>query len=169
MYSITFEWIENEQLRSVKIHMDGKTKNPHAIRIGRDDQQCDLALPQSEKTVSRLHLEIFQPDVGSFYLRNLTKTNPPEKRNPAIVDGQLIMEQEVPVQVGTQVQVGKLTITLKAIQTTQAKAPVKPAPVYILKCNNLRTPHELPLEFTGSNCPYCGHLVLKPTYVNPIQ
>ncbi|WP_017719586.1 FHA domain-containing protein [Kamptonema formosum] len=166
MYRLTLQWAEGGQIRTVNISSEDKTKFPGSIRIGRDEQQCDLVLSQTETTVSRLHVEIFSAAANTLCLRNLTRNNPPEKRNPAIVDGQNIIDQEVPIRVGSVIQLGKISLKVKAIEGPLfGPKPSQSKPLYILRCTNLKTPHELSLEYEGGNCPYCGHLVLNPTII----
>ncbi|MEY2983675.1 MAG: hypothetical protein RLZZ568_292, partial [Cyanobacteriota bacterium] len=134
---MALEWTEKGQLHYREIDFYG-TKVPGLIRIGRDEDQCDLVLPQSDKTVSRLHLEIFSvepsgdsnilhdfPGGDRTFLRNVTRDNPPDKRNPVIVDGQIILEQEVPINAGSHIQIGESSIIIKSIDAVLPNYPIE--------------------------------------------
>ena len=126
MHRLALEWLEEGRNRSQAFSFDSSASRP--IRIGRDASQCDVILKDSTKTVSGLHVEIYlNLQNNTFYLRNLTKSR--DKPNPAWVNGQKIIQQEIPLKPGSTIQLGKMSL----------KVNIEPAsgnkPVYGLKCH----------------------------------
>jgi FHA domain len=155
MYKLTLEWIEGNQGRSQTFTSTQATKHQGTIRIGRAREQCDLVLSETESSLSRLHVEIFlNTSTNHFWLRNLTKDRPPAKRNPVIVDGQKILDGEVELKVGSQIQLGKIVLKISAIEQLQPEIN-QPSnqPVYGIKCPS---GHILPHDYLGLFCPHCG-------------
>jgi serine/threonine-protein kinase len=73
MFAITLEWVQGQVLQSQTINTAQSTLSPGVVRLGRDDQQCDIVVADPEGTVSRLHVEIYQdPHSQAVMLRNLT-------------------------------------------------------------------------------------------------
>ncbi len=155
MYKLTLEWMEGNQERSQTFTSTSHTKQRGAIRIGRDRDQCDLVLSENERSLSRLHVEIFfNTSTNKFWVRNLTREQLLAKRNPVIVDGQKILEEEAPVKVGSQIQLGKILLKIRAIEQQQPQInQPSPQPVYGIKCP---TGHILPHDYLGLFCPHCG-------------
>lgn len=132
------------------------TKCPGAIRIGRSKELCDLVLSETESSLSRLHLEIFlNTNTNNFWVRNLTRDRPADKRNPIIVDGQKLLEGEASIKTGSQIQLGKIALKIGAIEqlTAEKIEPVSGQPVYGVKCPS---GHILPYNYLGLFCPHCG-------------
>ena len=108
MHKIALEWVEEGRNRSQAFSFS--KPNEPSIRIGRDESQCDVIIKDPAKTVSGLHIEIFF-DVAkkTFYLRNLTKNR--DRPNPALVNGQKIVAEDVALSRCTTIQLGKMTLT----------------------------------------------------------
>lgn len=173
MQQLTLEWAAANQNLSQTISLDQSTKMPGVIRVGRDATLCDIALrhpdPSIEKTVSGLHIEIFlNPATNSFYLRNLTRDRqPPKQPNPVVVDGQKVITEEVPLRTGSQIRLGRMAVTVKAIELPQSPAQVPYNPQYMKVCANSKTPHHYPLTYNKFNCEICGYVMLGATLIYP--
>jgi hypothetical protein len=170
MHQLTLEWASANQNLSQTISLQQSTRVPGSIRIGRDATLCDVVLnhpdPNIEKTVSGLHIEIFfNPDAQGFYLRNLTRDRqPPKQPNPAVVDGKKIVTEEVPLHIGSHIQLGRMALTVKAID---AKTDTSKEPEYMRVCANPRSPHYHPLDYNKFNCEVCGYVMLGATLIYP--
>ena len=131
MDAITLAWTEAGQRKTQTFVDTYSTKNPGTIRIGRDPAQCDAVLPSlsaSDRTVSRLHVEIaFNPTHSSFYLRNL------KPQNPVQVDGSAVTEEAV-LQEGSIIRLGKVEVEVAAVAAVPAtifvSASERPTLVY---------------------------------------
>ena len=145
MHRLALEWLEDGRNRSQAFSFDSSASRP--IRIGRDASQCDVILKDSTKTVSGLHVEIYVNSQNhTFYLRNLTKSR--DKPNPAWVDGQKIIQQEIPLKPGSTIQLGKMSLKVNIEPASVRK------PVYGLKrhvCGNVSPQADLSLV-----CRWCG-------------
>jgi predicted component of type VI protein secretion system len=174
MQQLTLEWTTADQNLSQTVSLQHPTKTPGSIRVGRDATFCDVVIqhpdPSIEKTVSGLHIEIFfNSETNRFYLRNLTRDRQPPKRpNPVIVDGQKVVTEEVPLQVGSQIRLGRMALRVKAIETKLMEEPVAQTPRYQRVCGNPRTPHYHPLTYNKLNCEICGYVMLGATLVYPV-
>lgn len=174
MQQLILEWaIANQHLSQI-VSLDQSTRTSGVIRIGRDATLCDVVLqhpdPSIEKTVSGLHIEIFlNPTTNSFYLRNLTRDRqPPKQPNPVVVDGQKVITEEVPLRAGSQIRLGRMTLTVKAIESPQASPQTPPqTPQYMRVCANSKTPHYYPLTYNKLNCEACGYVMLGATLIYP--
>ena len=160
MYRLTFQWMEAGTAKSQTLALREVNGQIGTICVGRDAERADLVLADPQKRVSRRHVEIFfkQPE-QRFYLRNLTRRNPAGSQNPAIVDGQRVIVEEVPLQVGSKVQVGGFLVLVADIQFPQpVQAPQQPVeqPVFGVKCPN---DHLISYEYLGLVCPHCGEAV----------
>lgn len=160
MYKITLEWTEEGRTRTRTISDKDNTKQIGKIFIGRDEKQCDIALPTSEKTVSRLHVVIYYDSRRKgWYLTNLTSDR--QAPNPAIVDGKIIILEEILLSVGSKIQLGKIHIIVKQIEVHETQS------AYGIKCVN---GHVLPYDYMGDFCPYCGYaLQANETIYLPID
>ncbi|MEM9566806.1 MAG: FHA domain-containing protein [Cyanobacteria bacterium P01_E01_bin.34] len=131
MDAITLAWTEAGQRKTQTFVDTYSTKNPGTIRVGRDPAQCDVVLPSlsaSDRTVSRLHVEIaFNPTHSSFYLRNL------KPQNPVQVDGSAVAEEAV-LQEGSIIRLGKAEVEVAAVAAVPAtifiSASERPTLVY---------------------------------------
>lgn len=156
MYKLTLEWLEGGRERSQTFTSAQGTKCPGAIRIGRSKEQCDLVPSESESSLSRLHVEIFfNSNTNNFWVRNLTRDRPTAKRNPIIVDGQKVLEGEASIKTGSQIQLGKIVLKIRAIEQLEIEQinQVSSQPVYGIKCPS---GHVLPYDYLGLFCPHCG-------------
>ena len=159
MYKITLEWIEEGRTRSQTISDKDNTKQAYKIFIGRDGNKCDVVLPKSEKTVSRLHVVIFYDSHSKgLFLKNLTTDRP--SPNPVIVDGKTIILEEVLLVTGSIIQLGKLSIIVKNLEIKKAQSE------YGLQCVN---GHVLPYDYMEDFCPYCGFALqsVQTVYLPP--
>lgn len=146
MYKFSLEWVEEGQKLSQTFSATDKTKQKGKFLIGRDENQCDIVLHDSSKTVSRLHAAIcYDSQKHQLLLKNLTTNRP--NPNPVIVDGRTIILEEVPLYSGSVIKLGKISITIKNIEWAQAKQ------IYGLQCIN---GHLVPYDYVGDFCPYCG-------------
>lgn len=145
MHRLALEWVEEGRNRSQTFSFNQAGERP--VRIGRDDKQCNLVLKDTTNTVSGLHVEIFfNPQNHTFYLRNLTKNR--ARPNPAWVDGQKVIEQEIALKPGTTIQLGRMMLRANIESTPASK------PVYGLKCHvcsNISPRSDLSLV-----CRWCG-------------
>lgn len=170
MQQLILEWAIANQNLSQTVSLDQSTKTPGVIRIGRDATLCDVVLhhpdPSIEKTVSGLHIEIFlNSTTNSFYLRNLTRDRqPPKQPNPVVVDGHKVITEEVPLRTGSQIRLGRMALTVKAIESPQASPQ---PPQYMRVCANSKTPHYYPLTYNKFNCEACGYVMLGATLIYP--
>lgn len=158
MFKVTLKWQEDGQLQSKSITTTLPTKHPNTIRIGRDAAQCDIVLNDPEKTVSRLHAELFlNPSDHMVTIRNLTRDQE-GKQNPIMVDHQKVIRQEIPVSVGTSLQLGRVLVTLSDIEVNQAAIkPSSSEPTYGIKCHTCG--NVISYDYLGLACPYCGSTV----------
>ena len=176
MNTLTLQWHDTGQDRVQNIYEQQPSKNPHTVRIGRDPLRCDIVL--SHPTVSGLHVEIFfQNQQQCFYIRNLRSPNPP------IIDGQQLVQGEMPLREGSIIYLGQvklqviavtinnipptiLTPPQPAISPEQAPVvspghhhhpPTPPEPsqgIYGLECPKC---HKVsPVEYLQIGCPWCG-------------
>lgn len=145
MHRLTLEWVEEGRNRSQTFSFNQSTARP--VSVGRDESKCDVVIKDSTKTVSGLHIEIFLNfETHTFYLRNLTKNR--EKPNPAWVDGQKIIQQEIPLKPGAVIQLGKVKLKANFASSAVRK------PVHGLKCHvcgNISPREDLSLV-----CRWCG-------------
>lgn len=131
MDAITLAWTEAGQRKTQTFVDTYSTKNPGSIRVGRDPAQCDVVLPSlsaSDRTVSRLHIEIaFNPNHSSFYLRNL------KPQNPVQVDGSAVADEAV-LKEGSIIRLGKAEVEVAAVAAVPAtifvSASERPTLVY---------------------------------------
>ena len=156
MHKITLEWVEEGRNRSQTFSFDKPNEPP--IRIGRDESQCDVIVKDPAKTISGLHVEIFF-DVArrNFYLRNLTKNR--EKPNPAWVNGQKVVGEDVVLSRRAMIQLGKITLTANVTSDVPEDAPVNGLKCHV--CNHVSPQASLSLV-----CQWCGtSLASAPTVV----
>ncbi len=156
MHKIVLEWVEEGRNRSQTFSFDKPNEPP--IRIGRDEIQCDVIIKDPSKTVSGLHVEIFFDVVKhTFYLRNVTKNR--DKPNPAWVNGQKVVAENVALKYRATIQLGKVTLTANVT----SDAP-EDAPVHGLKCHICG--HVSPQASLSLVCQWCGtSLASAPTAV----
>lgn len=158
MYRINLEWTEEGRTRSQTISDTDNTKEVGKILIGRDEKQCDIILPSSEKTVSRLHIEIFYDSHRKgWFLKNLTGNR--SSPNPVVVDGKMIILEEVLLSIGTVFKLGRITLKVTDIEINQS--------TYGVKCQNCR--RQIPYDYIGDFCPFCGYSLQanETTYLPP--
>ncbi|WP_414544450.1 FHA domain-containing protein [Nostoc sp. CCY0012] len=123
MNALTLQWHDAGQDKIQNIYEQQPSKNPSTFRIGRDPLRCDIVL--SNPTVSGLHVEIFfHPQQQRFYIRNLRSPNPP------LVDGQQLVQGEMPLHEGSIVYLGQaqLQVTKVAISHIAATILIPPQP-----------------------------------------
>ncbi|WGV24215.1 FHA domain-containing protein [Halotia branconii] len=146
MYKITLEWIENGRQRSEIISSEDNLKEKGKISIGRDKNQCDIILPISEKSISRLHAIMFYDFHNNcFFIKNSTSNRP--QPNPVIVDGRKIIYEQIGVYSGSLIQLGKISLKIKQIEIIQSQQS------YGVRCLN---GHQIPYKYIGDFCPHCG-------------
>ncbi|MBN8564829.1 MULTISPECIES: FHA domain-containing protein [unclassified Leptolyngbya] len=171
MQRLTLEWQEENRNCSQTLSLQDQTKFPRSIRIGRDRDRCDVILqhpdPNIARTVSGLHLELFWNDqVQQFYIRNLTRDRTPP--NPAIVNGQTVITQEVPIAENCQIKLGKLTLRVKVLdlnlQNTQQIGIANTTSRFVCKCTNPKGAHLLPADYALLTC-HCGYQVLGASVI----
>ena len=169
MQRLTLEWQEDNRNCSQTLSLQDKIEQPGSIRIGRDRDRCDIVFqhpdPSITRTVSGLHLEIFwNEQAQQFYVRNLTRDRVPP--NPAIVDGQTVITQEVVIAENSQIKLGKMTIRVKAIdlslQNVRQSGGARATPQYVRECTNPKGAHLLPADYELLTC-HCGYQVLGVT------
>lgn len=153
MYKLTLEWSEGNRLLTETVSSEQGTKAKGAIRLGRDPEQCDIAIDDPTSTVSRQHIEIFlDAEQRKLCARNLTSDRP--SPNPAFVDRNKLLEGSVPLRVGSQIQMGQVVVKVKAIEGEGlAKNQTDARPRYGLvdKSGNV-----LPYDYAGDFSPYDG-------------
>jgi hypothetical protein len=85
-----------------------------------------------------------------------------------VVDGKKVVIEEVPLRVGSEIRLGRMALTVKAIDVNQGQAPaVSQSPQYMKVCANPRTPHYHSLEYNKFNCEVCGYVMLGATLIYP--
>ena len=158
MYRLTLEWSEGSQRHSKKISALEENQANTIIRIGRDEKQCDVVVNDATNKFSRFHAEIvFKSDQNKLYLRNSTRER--SQPNPVIVDRQRVIEQDIPLQTGSLIQLGKVTLNVKSLEILQPQVnqPRFNQSVtqqeYGLQCIN---GHKVSYDYVGLFCPYCG-------------
>ncbi|BAZ65758.1 MAG: FHA domain-containing protein [Pelatocladus maniniholoensis HA4357-MV3] len=108
MNALTLQWHDAGQTKTQKIHKTQPSKNPGTIRIGRDPVRCDIIL--SHPTVSGLHIEIFfNAEQQRFLIKNLREQNPP------LVDGQKLVQGEMPLSEGSIIYLGQQQLKVTEI------------------------------------------------------
>lgn len=108
MNVLTLQWQDAGQIKIQKIHEKQPSKNPGTIRIGRDPVRCDIVL--SHPTVSGLHVEIFfNAQQQRFLMKNLREQNPP------LVDGQKLVQGEIPLGEGSIIYLGQQLLKVTEI------------------------------------------------------
>ncbi len=116
MFTVELEWKEIDQIRSQTVDAQ-QAKVPGVVRVGRDPEQCDVVIDDPGKTVSRFHVELsFNDQTQALELRNLTQSQPKGRQNPAVVDGQTVLEQPIVLQVGSQLRLGQIDVALKKFE-----------------------------------------------------
>jgi predicted component of type VI protein secretion system len=163
MYRFTLEWLESSQLRSKTVSVAEVEQLETIFRIGRDEQQCDIVVNDETSTVSRLHAEIlFKSEDNRLYLRNFTGGR--SQPNLVIVDRQKILNQEIVLHPGSEIQLGKLKLKVKllkialpSVSQPQISQPQVNQPSqqqeYGLQCIN---GHQVSYDHVGLFCPFCG-------------
>jgi predicted component of type VI protein secretion system len=163
MYRFTLEWLESSQLRSKTVSVAEVEQLETIFRVGRDEQQCDIVVNDETSTVSRLHAEIlFKPEDNRLYLRNFTGGR--SQPNLVIVDRQKILNQEIVLHPGSEIQLGKLKLKVKllkialpSVSQPQISQPQVNQPSqqqeYGLQCIN---GHQVSYDHVGLFCPFCG-------------
>ena len=158
MYKLTIEWLENAQLRAKTFSAAEAEQSKPIFRIGRDQQQCNIVVSDNTNTVSRLHAEIFlKPKEQKLYLRNATGERP--QPNFVVVDGQKLIKQDIAIKTGSEIQLGKLTLNVTALEISSPAAnPLQNAQLskqqeYGLQCIN---GHQVSYDHVKLFCPYCG-------------
>lgn len=163
MYQFTLKWIESDQLCSKTFSATEAEQRSAVFTIGRDEQQCDIVVSDSTNTVSRLHAEIFlKPERQKLYLRNATGER--AQPNFVMVDRQKVVIQDIALKAGSEIQLGKLLITVAALEISQPRAnqsqneqsqnnrPLQHQE-YGLQCIN---GHQVSYDHVRLFCPYCG-------------
>lgn len=108
MNVLTLQWQDAGQIKIQKIHEKQPSKNPGTIRVGRDPVRCDIVL--SHPTVSGLHVEIFfNAQQQRFLMKNLREQNPP------LVDGQKLVQGEIPLREGSIIYLGQQLLKVTEI------------------------------------------------------
>jgi pSer/pThr/pTyr-binding forkhead associated (FHA) protein len=168
MYRFTLEWSEGSQLRSKTVSATEAKQLNTIVLIGRDKQQCDIVVNDDTSTVSRVHAEVFfKPEQHKLYLRNATRERP--QPNFVMVDRQKILKQEVALNMGSKIQLGKLNLTVKSLEISQLPVdqpsvnqppvnqshshPLSQQQEYGLQCIN---GHQVSYDHVGLFCPFCG-------------
>jgi predicted component of type VI protein secretion system len=163
MYRFTLEWLEGSQLRSKTVSAVEAEERQTPFRIGRDEQQCDVVVNDETSSVSRFHAEIlFKSEQSRLYLRNATAER--SQPNLVIVDGQKILKQEIVLQMGSEIQLGKLKMKVTSLKVAQPvvnsfpnQQPPNQQPSqqqeYGLQCLN---GHQVSYDHVGLFCPFCG-------------
>lgn len=166
MHKLTLTWTENGRVRTETIHDQQPSKNPGTVRIGRDPGRCDLVLSDPTLTVSGLHVEIFfHPQQHSFYLRSLRPSNLP------IVDGNSIIQGDVPLRQGSTIYLGQMSLTVVGVylETVGVPAtivmPLQPSrgisqpPVPVAQpSRGVSQPPAPVAQNYGLQCPRCSHV-----------
>ncbi|GAP94465.1 FHA domain-containing protein [Leptolyngbya sp. NIES-2104] len=171
MYRLTLEWQEDNRNCSQTVSSQDQTKQGGTIRIGRDRERCDLVLHHPdrsiERTVSGLHIELFWNEAAQqIYLRNMTRDRIPP--NPVVVDGQTVIDQELPIAENSKIKLGKMTLRVKLLQIDSQQTPQKEAvqaPRFVCKCTNPKGAHILPADYSLLTC-HCGYQVLGATMID---
>jgi pSer/pThr/pTyr-binding forkhead associated (FHA) protein len=121
MNALTLQWHDAGQDRTQNIYEQQPSKNPGTVRIGRDPLRCDIVV--SNPTVSGLHVEIFfNSQQQKFYIRNLRSPNPP------LVDGQQLVQGELPLREGSIIQLGQMEAKVTAIAINSIPATILTPP-----------------------------------------
>jgi RsiW-degrading membrane proteinase PrsW (M82 family) len=109
----------------------------------------------SDRTVSGLHVEIYlDSQTRTFYLRNLRQINPP------LVDNQQVLQQVVPLKVGSIICLGHVQLKVARVQIEVASQPAPPAPLLSDAHNTaLGWSQIIPIVSTGRELRRKAHLV----------
>ena len=159
VYRLTFQWTEAGTPKSQTLALREVNGRVGTIRIGRDAERADLAIDDPDKRVSRQHVEIFfNASEQRFYARNLTRNKPAGSQNPAIIDGQRAIAEELPLKADSTIEIGTFVVVLTEIEGPSAKDAQQSAerPVFGVKCPN---GHLISYEYLGLVCPHCGEAV----------
>lgn len=154
MNALTLQWHDAGQDKTQNIYENQPSKNPYTVRIGRDPLRCDILL--SNPTVSGLHVEIFfHNQQKCFYIRNLRSPNPP------LVDGQQLIQGEMPLHEGSTIYLGQAKLQVTHINIFNIPATILTPPQPLV---NHSHPQQLPVQpqgIYGLQCPKC-HKVSPP-------
>jgi predicted component of type VI protein secretion system len=121
MNALTLQWHDAGQDKNQKIYEQQPSKNPGTVRIGRDPLRCDIVV--SNPTVSGLHVEIFfNSQQQRFLIRSLRPQNPP------LVDGQQLIQGEMPLNQGTIIYLGQILMKVTAVSTSSVPATILSPP-----------------------------------------
>lgn len=115
MKILILEWQQGDRIHSQKLFAEESTVK---VIIGRDKKSCDLIIDDDTNTVSRIHAEIIKEKYQEkFYLLNRTRVR--TKPNPIYVDGEKIIHQLAPLKIGSEICLGKVKLTVKAIESKE--------------------------------------------------
>ncbi|BAZ06405.1 FHA domain-containing protein [Calothrix sp. NIES-3974] len=115
MNALTLQWHDAGQERTQTIYENQPSKNYGTVRIGRDPSRCDIVL--TNPTVSGLHVEIFfSHQYQQFMIRNLRSQNPP------LVNGQRLVQGELPIHQGSTFLLGDASIHVFAVSITSSNS-----------------------------------------------
>lgn len=121
MNQLIVEWTEVGQTKSAQIADQQASKQPGAVRIGRDPARCDIVC--QHPTVSGLHVEIFfDPHRRCFCLKNLRESNPPIVQRQRLTQGTIVLQE------GMSFYLGQLEMKVVAIATTLPPTVIAPPP-----------------------------------------
>lgn len=166
MNPLTLQWDEGSRPRQVMLNWDPSRQ----YTLGRS-AGCDVVLVDPDKNVSGIHGGIECRD-GGYVLVNLTRDRvSPQRPNPIWVNGIKVIEQEIPLKTQTQIQMGKLVLTVDVNPVgIKSDHPLVPPSLGSLrvKCSRAEDPHLLALSYIGQNCPFCGQIVVSSTVIGGI-
>ncbi|NJK40705.1 MAG: FHA domain-containing protein [Acaryochloridaceae cyanobacterium SU_2_1] len=160
MSELTLQWSEFGQLHRQVLFDQQQSKHAGTIRLGRDPALCDVVF--QERSVSGLHAEIFfQAQTQQFLIRNLRPQNAP------LVDGRLLPQGEVPLRLGSRIQLGRiemqvthLNITAPVVAQNATPQPLQSplsTAVYGLQCPQCQHVTSYSSHAIHQDCPMCGH------------
>ncbi|MDJ0737508.1 MAG: FHA domain-containing protein [Nostocaceae cyanobacterium] len=164
MNALTLQWYDLGEEKTQQIYEQQPSKHPGTVRIGRDPLRCDIVLSNEyHPTVSRLHVEIFfYPQQQRFLIKNLQAKNPP------LVDGQILVQGEVPLGEGsiivlgqTELKVLKISVSKTSSMPVTVLTPPKPQrptatqPVKSIGNSHHYYHHQLPKGVYGLQCSNC--------------
>lgn len=129
-FPLVLEWVETRRKRTKTLFAYQREEKRDYALIGRDADKCDLVINDPSNSISRVHAEIiYRASENRYFLLNCTRDR--ATPNPIVVDGKLVVFEEVPISQGMQIQLGKsVVLYVKYI----ARANEKEIPKYGLEC-----------------------------------
>lgn len=148
---VVLEWLEKGSKKTTTLlGAEGVGQDDRAL-IGRDADQCDVAIDDPTNNVSRVHAEIvYRAQEKQHFLINCTRDR--DQPNPILVNGKPVISEEVLLSEGMKIQFGKSVVMyIKYI----ARPDEQELPKYGLECPHCK--RILSYKNLSTFCPWDGY------------